>query len=260
VVLHELIHGLGFTYAWDDYLNLKALTPIPGPSLSDPAKGTFLELESDRLITLLPSSQPLSSVTDELNQFQFSIDITEVQFTKAFTASPQFPIAQDMFKKATTRGTLGFLLDRSISSNTPLTPDQIKNDVLLLETSLNPYSPGSSVGHVDMKTYLNTSDFLMIFTYPRRRTIGEIMKQVGSTDTTGPIGPQLRRVLELMGYQINKEYTPPVLASLESNDTATSSGASNATSSNMPSGSSLVSFNLGLSFVCSLLALAYNTY
>ncbi|CAB4429211.1 unnamed protein product [Rhizophagus irregularis] len=73
------------------------------------------------------------------------------------------------------------------------------------ETSLIPYQHGSSVAHTDFDTYVNSSDFLMLFTYPKTATLGQIMSAVGSTNTTGPIGPKLRLLLGSLGYEVKKE-------------------------------------------------------
>ncbi|GBC33596.2 hypothetical protein GLOIN_2v1871614 [Rhizophagus irregularis DAOM 181602=DAOM 197198] len=91
-----------------------------------------------------------------------------------------------------------------------LTREQILNNVIILETSLISYQHGSSVAHTDFDTYVNSSDFLMLFTYPKTATLGQIMSAVGSTNTTGPIGPKLRLLLGSLGYEVKKEYTPPV--------------------------------------------------
>ncbi|CAB4399081.1 unnamed protein product [Rhizophagus irregularis] len=79
-----------------------------------------------------------------------------------------------------------------------------------VEKILIPYQHGSSVAHTDFDTYVNSSDFLMLFTYPKTATLGQIMSAVGSTNTTGPIGPKLRLLLGSLGYEVKKEYTPPV--------------------------------------------------
>ncbi|CAB4429213.1 unnamed protein product [Rhizophagus irregularis] len=45
----------------------------------------------------------------------------------------------------------------------------------------------------------------MLFTYPKTATLGQIMSAVGSTNTTGPIGPKLRLLLGSLGYEVKKE-------------------------------------------------------
>jgi len=144
-----------------------------------------------------------------------------------------------MYKNSTTHGSIGFLLtpDTPPNANTELTQDKINNDVVILETSFNPYDPGSSIGHVDLDTYLDSSDFLMTYTYPPGKSLDEMMSKAGSTDKTGPIGPKLRRLLGVIGYEVKDNYTPPVNNS-----------------------SPFISFNFELSLLCILLTLINNFY
>jgi hypothetical protein len=195
VILHELIHGLGFSTAWNNNAGIQgALTPVIGPSFitSTPegfplitANGQFFESIFDKYIVLLPSGKPLTSITDELNKFPINLDSSESEFINSFIASPQFSFAQEVYKSATTHGAMGFQLNN--------------DDHLILETSLVPFVKGSSIGHVDLQTYLNTSDFLMMFTHPPRSTLGQMMSRIGNPNTTGPIGPKLRLFLGTLG-------------------------------------------------------------
>lgn len=194
VVIHELIHGLGFTNSWDDYPLKTALIPHFGDSPSQPL---FVENIFDKFIVLTQSGKSLSSITDELNQFQFNLTAnSEQDFINSFSKSPQFLIAQDVYKNASMHGKMGLLLTSNIQPSNQLSPNQ--NDILLLETSIL-FNNGSSIGHVDMQTYNNTSDFLMVYSYTSGDTLDDMMEKTGSTNTTGPIGPKLRRFLGVLG-------------------------------------------------------------
>ncbi|GBB98211.1 hypothetical protein RclHR1_03170007 [Rhizophagus clarus] len=223
VVVHEMIHGLGFTTAWRDYFNTQALTPIPG-YFSATAKGHFLEFIFDKNLVLLPSGKSLTFFVDELNKFPIDFVLTENEFVNLFVKSPQFPVAQNMYKNAITHGAIGFLITSNLQPNTQLTQD----DVFLLETSLVPFQPGSSVAHVDFETYFDTSDFLMMYKYPKI-SLGQMMAKVGSTNTTGPIGPKLRLLLGMLGYEVKKDYIPPVvlLSSSQSDNESSFNNTSN---------------------------------
>ncbi|GET00475.1 hypothetical protein GLOIN_2v1837721 [Rhizophagus clarus] len=221
VVIHEMVHGLGFTTSWDDYFGVKALTPVIGGTTKAPSPGEtttqnnelessqFFELISDKFLVLLPSGKLVTSIADEINEFQFKIEsLSSLDgVANAFTASPQFPIAKNMYEVAMTHGAIGFL---TIPPSEQLTQGQILNNVIILETSLIPYQHSSSIAHTDFETYVNSSDFLMLYTYPKTATLGQIMSAVGSTNTTGPIGPKLRLLLGSLGYEVKNEYVPPV--------------------------------------------------
>ncbi|CAB4399102.1 unnamed protein product [Rhizophagus irregularis] len=226
VVIHELIHGLGFTNSWDDYPLKTALRPGFGDSPSQPL---FVENIFDKFIVLTQNGKSLLSMTDELNQFQYNLTTySDQDFINSFSKSPQFSIAQYVYNIANnTRGTMGLLLTSNIQSSNQLSPNQ--NDILLLETSIL-FNNGSSIGHVDMQTYNNTSDFLMVYSYTSGETLDDKMEKTGSTNTTGPIGPNLRRFLGVLGYDVKQSYTPPDI----------NIGIH-------------ISFNLLLSFVCILL-------
>ncbi|RGB43135.1 hypothetical protein C1646_782275 [Rhizophagus diaphanus] len=194
VVVHELIHGLGFSTAWNNNVG-EALIPLIGPSFTMPtstpegfpiaANGQFLESIFDKYIVLLPSGKPLTSITDELNKFPINMEMQETDFINSFIASPQFSFSQEAYKSAVTQGAMRFRLT--------------KDDDFILETSIVPFAQGSSIAHVDLQTYLSTSDFLMMFTYPPRSTLGQMMFKAGSANTTGPIGPKLRLLFEILG-------------------------------------------------------------
>jgi hypothetical protein len=210
VVIHEMIHGLGLTTSWDDYFGIQALTPAIGGTTKPPTSGEvttqndelqssqFFELISDKFLVLLPSGKLVTSIADEINKFQFKIETLSSLdgIANAFAASPQFSIAKNMYNNAMTHGAMGFL---TIPPSDQLTQEQILNNVVILETSLIPYQHASSVAHTDFDTYVNSSDFLMLFTYPKTATLGQIMSIVGSTNTTGPIGPKLRLLLGSLG-------------------------------------------------------------
>ncbi|PKY57172.1 hypothetical protein RhiirA4_411559 [Rhizophagus irregularis] len=84
--------------------------------------------------------------------------------------------------------------------------------------------------HVDLNTYSDTSDFLMVRGYHPGVTLDNMMFRFGSTNSTGPIGPKLRRILGVMGYEIKNNYSPPNFNS-----------------------SSFIKFNFVLSLVCTIL-------
>ncbi|PKY43779.1 hypothetical protein RhiirA4_541363 [Rhizophagus irregularis] len=263
VVIHEMIHGLGFTTSWDDYFGIKALTPAIGGTTKPPAPGEitsqsdelqssqFFELISDKFLVLLPSGKLVSSIADEINKFQFKIETLSSTdgIASAFSASPQFPVAKNMYNTAMTHGAMGFL---TIPPSDQLTREQILNNVIILETSLIPYQHGSSVAHTDFDTYVNSSDFLMLFTYPKTATLGQIMSAVGSTNTTGPIGPKLRLLLGSLGYEVKKEYTPPVkLSSIPiKNYNPSNTYNKNNNNYNDMNNSSFICVNIILNLVC----------
>ncbi|CAG8549653.1 1088_t:CDS:2 [Diversispora eburnea] len=202
VILHELIHGLGFTTGYDDYINYEpeALTPEvtvdPISPLSDAFTFSgFVEYIFDKFMVILPSGKRVTDITKQLNNFTGEgVFSSTNEFVTKFKASPQYPIAEQMFTNASTPNSLGLL---PVGSN-----DASK--AIILETSLVNYVPGSSISHVDFKTYSNTSDFLMKYLQTPGITLSQFIKN-GGDYSGGPIGPKLRLFLKWIGYIVKND-------------------------------------------------------
>ncbi|KAG9298266.1 hypothetical protein G9A89_002754 [Geosiphon pyriformis] len=189
LILHELMHGLGFISSWDDYLNRtpQALTPELNPDPVD-FQFKFIEYAFDQYMVIIPQSEKASAYTDIQNSFadrvRFAFNTLE-GFTAAFFQSPEYQSAKKMFQFGITPKNLGFL-------------PKGNSEVVLLETSLNPYQLGSSISHVDFETYGGTSDFLMRYSQDPGVSLQDAIL-MGGNYSGGPIGPKLRLILETLG-------------------------------------------------------------
>ncbi|CAG8511202.1 10277_t:CDS:2 [Funneliformis caledonium] len=199
VVLHELIHGLGFYSSWNDFfdfVNPQGLTPIPSVEgelneNSGMIFNGFIENIFDKYLIFLSSGEYVSNITTVINTIvneKGKFYETPKDFIIKFKSSPQYLQSQMMLKTATIPFSLGFLPKNANDSS----------EAIVLETTLNPFQTGSSLGHVDYKTYMNTSDFLMTYKQGSGLTLGDYMS-IGGNYTGGPIGPKLRQVLKTMG-------------------------------------------------------------
>nr|CAG8435636.1 13591_t:CDS:2 [Entrophospora candida] len=223
LVLHELLHGLGFISSLDDYINLvpKIITPeivglqytSDGVDTKSPIKFQgFIEMAFDKYMVFLSDGKSLSNTTAQISQlFTGSGDTTSFAnldaFIKAFSTTPQFKIGQKMLDVVTKEKTLGFLPHDKSSVN----------DSVILETSIKPFQHASSISHVDYKTYTNTSEFLMTFLQESGRTLNDSIA-IGGNLTAGAIGPQTLSILETLGYA-TKQYPNPYKPSALSNST-----------------------------------------
>ncbi|RHZ70621.1 hypothetical protein Glove_269g29 [Diversispora epigaea] len=201
VILHELIHGLGFTTGYDDYINdvPEALTPLVSVNqvslLSDAFLfNGFVEYIFDKFMVVLPSGKRVTDISKQLNNFTGGVFNSTNEFVSEFKASPQYPLAEQMFTYATTSNSLGLL---------PVGSNDISK-AIILETSLVKYVSGSSVSHVDYQTYSNTSDFLMRYLQNHGIRLSQFIKS-GGDYSGGPIGPKLRLFLSWIGYTIRNE-------------------------------------------------------
>ncbi|CAJ0840512.1 14906_t:CDS:2 [Entrophospora sp. SA101] len=209
LVLHELLHGLGFISSLDDYIHPvpKIITPeivglkytSDGVDTKSPIKFKgFIEMAFDKYIVFLSDGKLLSNTTAQINQlFTGSGDTTSFAnldaFIKAFSTTPQFKIGQKMLDVVTKEKTLGFL---------PHDKSSVKDSVIL-ETSLKPFQHASSISHVDYKTYTNTSEFLMTFLQESGRTLNDSIA-IGGNLNAGAIGPQTLSILETLGAWIEE--------------------------------------------------------
>jgi len=201
VVLHEMIHGLGFASGWEDYINEipEAMTPeisVTGNPTKQFTFDGFLETPFDKHIVHIPTGNKTSAFTGELNQFQEIVGVEfedDFDFITKFRDSPQYQIAEKMMNFSIIRNSLGFL---------PRGADNA-DDAIILETNLNPYQPGSSVSHVDFRTYEKTSDFLMKYLADHGADLNTIIasrnENYNNGDYNAAIGPKLILILETMG-------------------------------------------------------------
>ncbi|CAI2172507.1 17454_t:CDS:1 [Funneliformis geosporum] len=215
VVVHEMIHGLGFANSWrypfemNPNTQIDFLTPI---LLTEEVNGKiifegFQELAFDRYLVFLPSGKPLTSITTELNKFAgkgtkfSSVDA----FLNKWLNSVQYELAKSVYIAATTPLGIGFL-PRGLSD---------LNYAIPLETSIK-YRVGSSIGHLDSSTYNNTADFLMKFVATKGATYENLTIINGNHSEI--IGPATRSILESLGYSSDNNLDPYRPKVAESND------------------------------------------
>lgn len=207
VVLHELMHGMGFFTLWGDFLvsdDPKDVLITTRPDIIKDNNQTvfngFKEAAFDRLLIFNRDQTRLTKVSEELNRFakagtRFKSD---VDLIRKFLDSKQVNVARDMTKITTTPKTI---------SSFPAPSEKV-----ILETSIKPFQGGASMTHVDEKTYLNTPDFLMTFLPVPGKTLEELIAEVGGK---GPIGPKLKSIMESLGLATKEKPNPsrPRLAS-----------------------------------------------
>ncbi|KAI9597239.1 hypothetical protein BDF19DRAFT_412224 [Syncephalis fuscata] len=209
VAVHELIHGLGFTTSWKDYVNeqITALTPNPLPanSINDPSAqfqfSGFFENAFDRYLVELPSLSTIPKITKALNGFNHGVGTiysSQFEFIDTLTRSPEYAMAQYMLNISTTAGKIGFMPKNG----------KTKEDVIVLETNLpTGFSPESSIAHVSYPTYSKSADFLMRYLQDAGTLLKDDVADTGNY-AGGPMGPKLLAILETLGYKVNKNPAP----------------------------------------------------
>ncbi|KAL7319679.1 hypothetical protein PS15m_002787 [Mucor circinelloides] len=211
-VIHELIHGLGFMTSWNDDF-YQALLPLfdsdklehfitptllaqtdnhqlmSDYSSNQPFWG-FVEFPFDKYIHYKNSTAnvytPFTSTTQQLNRFSGSNTTFRnmVDLANAWYNSDEYASSKQLYTKAVT-----FLDVLAVIDNEPL---------LFLETSVNPFSSGSSLCHVDQSQYLNTTEYLMVYL----ANAGVDINRLDQMFPQGPVGPKLLKVMATLGYKI----------------------------------------------------------
>ncbi|BFZ58231.1 hypothetical protein PYCC9005_005293 [Savitreella phatthalungensis] len=205
VVLHELMHGLGFTSAYEDYFTPnKPTTVTPNVLLTVSATvdfAGFIEYAFDRFIKL-SNGIMATNIVQRLNDGFYAAS-DRVTFTSPDALAtfflqqrPLVALSDTLTANFTTAGT-SKLVTNGPNNSTYLT----------LETSLNPFVAGSSVSHVSNTLYTSTADFLMRYETQRGVSFASyltVAKQNGAQDVDvyGAFGPGLRIALANLGYRV----------------------------------------------------------
>lgn len=214
-VLHEMIHGLGFITSWSDEL-YQGLSPLFDNELEafitpvllastvfdhllvdydtpQPFWG-FVEFPLDKFLNFEVKTPeiityPFTTITKKLNYFWDSNVLfrSVIDMANSWYSSNAYRHATSIYEKSVTE--LDVL---AIVEGEP---------IILLETSVNPYSTGSSLCHVDQMKYVNSEEYLMV--YVAKLGIG--MDQLNKLYPEGPIGPKLKKIMAALGYNLRSE-------------------------------------------------------
>ncbi|RIA82644.1 hypothetical protein C1645_787900 [Glomus cerebriforme] len=196
IVLKEFITALGVQTSWIEQPIFANVTPkILTPQLTLSQNGGdlefkgFIEYAFDKYMVLRGNQiQTINENTKSLYDFAKIPDNKfkdQVDFVTKFIQSPQVVTAQRMANISVIQSTLGFQPRGSLSTN----------DIIILETSLNPYQNGISINNFDASVYAATDDFLMVSPIANGKTLEDSMGKSPS-----PLGPKLMTILETLGY------------------------------------------------------------
>jgi hypothetical protein len=249
VISHELLHGLGFSTLYNDYLHESSVQAlIPVPELAKQVGTTkvrinnFLESIFDRYVVLTDSKKTLSSITNKINGY--SIDNKGKMFrgeneaVMDFIKSIQYLEGKNLLRTAQTEGSMEFVFN---------TTSSVPYKSLVLETSIRPYAPASSVSHVAMKNYQNSKEFLMRPAMPPGNSLTSLIAaNAGSGNwDTAPYGPGVIAMLETIGYPTNQNPNTNVITEPLRDDTIIDPESENDTDAGSSSNSKYKSGSFG---------------
>ncbi|RHZ51261.1 hypothetical protein Glove_481g16 [Diversispora epigaea] len=204
VVLHELIHGLGFISSWDNSLETDVYQYTTGLTPYYYFYGNkfdgFIENIFDRYLKVIENKKkiPSSYYTAQLNKSipPMTPFYTRLEFTNKVKSSPQWKYAKLVLKAATTNNSIVF---------TPAKRTSWNQDIYL-ETSLKYFDAGSSISHVSQLKYRKTSDFIMTWQQFPGQTLEYFIQRGGNYKS--PIGPRIISILESIGYATDTHPNP----------------------------------------------------
>ncbi|RGB27895.1 hypothetical protein C1646_673648 [Rhizophagus diaphanus] len=196
IVLKEFIKALGVQTSLIEqpiFLNVTPKVLTPQLTLTDNGGGLefmgFKEYAFDKYLMFRGKQvQPVNENIRSLNDFAKVPDNKfndQQEFVTKFVQSQQIGVAQNMANLSVTQFTLGFQPRGSKSDD----------DIIILETFLNPYQNGININNFDASVYAATDDFLMISPITSGKTLEDSMGKFPS-----PLGPKLISLLETLGY------------------------------------------------------------
>ncbi|CAG8484092.1 7680_t:CDS:2 [Funneliformis mosseae] len=201
LVLKKFINALGVKTSWIEQPIFDKVSPTiltPQLTLSQENGGDFefkgfKEYAYDKYIIFRGKElQSIHDAAKSLDEFVKEPDVKfkdQEEFIAQLVKSPQIEAAQRMANVSVNPFTLGFL-PRGAKSD---------DDVIVLETSFNPYQNDVSMNNFDASIYADTEDFLMVSTLTSGKTLEDSMGKFLS-----PLGPRLISLLETLGYPTKK--------------------------------------------------------
>jgi hypothetical protein len=211
VVIHELTHGLGFQSGWIQWSSIYPSLNIPSNLL---APG----------LTFLTRNNIISS-TSQVSAWQY-LSIFDLNII-SLNGTIQKPVenVDKLYKFNSNGGTFAGFVSKFLNSGEPVSMArsiyqtmissglQMKlsnNETLQLYTT-RVYQSGSSVSHVDLTTYGNTPEFLMVPSASMfvGQTLDMLIQKVTNNQTQsmfGPYGPKTLRLLTDMGNCLFIDY------------------------------------------------------
>ncbi|KAL1924144.1 uncharacterized protein VTP21DRAFT_7179 [Calcarisporiella thermophila] len=208
IVLHELLHGLGFQTYWRKYstaVSHNFLYPI-GISLVNHSMTNIytsnFEGALDRYLMVVPKMIHATEYTKQIDaaaRILFSRNTTSREFFNAVESAPEFQPARDMLNYSQTRDALALL---PYGGKAP-------DDFIFMESSIIPYKAGASLSHLCLEKYGKSADRLMIASQQDPNNMPLLVPDVNGQG--GSIGPLVLRAMASIGYLTKQQLpTPPI--------------------------------------------------
>ncbi len=184
VLVHELLHGMGFISSWFAWISQDSLLPAPVKTdLNGMVSGLSLPYIFNKYMWDNIHDVPMHRHAMTLQSALETIPANEYQkWTSAYTSSSASLIAKDLMRVVTS--------DRGLVFKT-------KHNVDVLLNTPSTYSKGSSISHLDLASAEGTEDWLM----RPKALMGVAMHELPHLqDGFGILGPRNLAILSTLGY------------------------------------------------------------
>ncbi|KAI3646021.1 hypothetical protein MP228_008949 [Amoeboaphelidium protococcarum] len=186
-VLHELLHGLGFT-------------SFIVPSIADPNAVTSTQAVSGLQYTIFDYF--VAQITSELNKTVANKSVEVVQWIDVDKDKPLNERLQKLKQLGTQsiKTVFNYPTQGSALKNAKSLPKSVKFDPSIILLNSPPlWTSGSSISHF-IPQYGQTQDFLISPTLYKNVTLKWRMAQLNMTKS--PFGPRIKIILQSMGYKL----------------------------------------------------------
>ncbi|KAK9768468.1 hypothetical protein K7432_000879 [Basidiobolus ranarum] len=210
IVLHELLHGLGFASSWNKYVDgFNMITP----PLKEDENGSgklmgFRKLNIfDKYLVTGKENLHLSNYEKLMIESTNAMSsLPKLEWMKAFGQTSGGLAAQTLFSYVTVSNGLIFSFPNEEVDSWSNETDSENVTGSAIETGLSLYSPapftrGSSISHFDSEKYKGTSEFLM---RPSAETGAQLDRpELGLV--AGAFGPGILKVFRALGYKLKED-------------------------------------------------------
>ncbi|ORX68086.1 hypothetical protein BCR32DRAFT_286159 [Anaeromyces robustus] len=205
VVIHELIHGLGFATAFQKYFSLVAKVIddqdflSPGLSLiNNTYVSSWRSIQIfDKNIVSTKDNKPLNSYNNDIMKFT-----TTSRLLSPLEYHNEFIRSQAPYQAAK------HILNVASNKTGSLVFKTSEGEDIVLYTKDNEFLQGTSIAHL-ADSYKYSSDFIMISDVSplQGKTLSQMYYEFGDNNPYGALGPNVLKILKEIGWEIASEPT-----------------------------------------------------
>ncbi|OUM68662.1 hypothetical protein PIROE2DRAFT_3659 [Piromyces sp. E2] len=203
VVIHELIHGLGFATAFQKYFSLVAKV-IDDQDFLSPGLSLINNTYVSNWRSIQIFDKNVFSTENNISLNDYNKDI--IQFTTPSGILSPLEYHNEFIRSEKPYKAAKHLLDVASNKTGSLVFHTSSGDDIVLYTKNNEFLQGTSIAHLS-DDYKYTPDFIMISDVSplQGRTLNSMYWEYGNNNPYGAIGPSVLKILKEIGWDIADE-------------------------------------------------------